>query len=150
MHMYCSHLKIFCRLSHISAVLQAGAVTLGVGSSGSGNGPQLSLSGGYASTGAGGSVLLRTGGSATAATGDLDMFTASSTSGKYMTVTSTSSFFHRFTNFRYTAGSGYVLVGSGSGLSSTGQVAISSGAASGGIAGAGGCVASFKNVGHVV
>jgi len=96
MHMYCSHLKIFCRLSHISAVLQAGAVTLGVGSSGSGNGPQLSLSGGYASTGAGGSVLLRTGGSATAATGDLDMFTASSTSGKYLTVTSTLRFFSSF------------------------------------------------------
>jgi hypothetical protein len=93
MHTYYSHLKIFCRLFHISAVLQAGAVTLGVGSSGRGNGPQLSLSGGYASTGAGGSVLLRTGGSATAATGDLDMFTASSTSGKYMTVTSTLSLF---------------------------------------------------------
>jgi hypothetical protein len=93
MHTYYSHLKIFCRLFHISAVLQAGAVTLGVGSSGSGNGPQLSLSGGYASTGAGGSVLLRTGGSATAATGDLDMFTASSTSGKYKTVTSTLIFF---------------------------------------------------------
>ena len=52
-------------------------------------------------------------------------------------------FFHRFTTFRYTAGSGYVLVGSGSGVSSTGQVAISSGAASGGIAGAGECDDSY-------